>query len=98
MSQTPEPPHAGGAFARLGEGGHADRLDVRLVLGILIFLYLGAYAVFGEQSTVVDPRILYPMIVAVAGFIVAVLLLVNILLYQGESAIRRSRACWRHSD
>jgi len=35
MSETPQPPHAGGALARLGEGGHADRFDFRLVLGIL---------------------------------------------------------------
>jgi ABC-type multidrug transport system fused ATPase/permease subunit len=38
MNETPEPPHAGGAFARLGdlgEGGHTDRLGFRLVLAIL---------------------------------------------------------------
>ncbi len=66
-----------------------EQILIRLVLGILIFLYLGAYAVFGGQSMAADPRILYPMIVAVAGFIVAVLLLVNILLYPGASAVRR---------
>ena len=66
-----------------------EQILIRLVLGMLIFLYLGAYPAFGDHMALADPRILYPMIVAVGGFIIAVLLLANILLYPGASPVRR---------
>jgi two-component system sensor histidine kinase RpfC len=66
-----------------------EQILIRLALGALIFLYLGGYVAFDDATAVADPRIVYPMVVAVGGFIVAILLLANILLDPGSSPVRR---------